>query len=490
MKRNPAALADTQFDLLVIGGGIFGAGIARDAALRGLRVALVEKGDFASGTSSQSSKLIHGGFRYLEQYQFGLVAEALRERHILRTVAPHLVHPLPLILPVYARDPRPLWKLRAGMKLYNLLALYRNVESSRGLSPAAVLEREPTLRPEGLTGGVRFFDAHEDDARLCLDVILHAARLGAECVNYCPLVTCRTELGRIEYATVEDQLDARLRFKVKARMYVNAAGAWADHLQRQTHLPPTTLRLRPTKGVHLVLPALAGEHGIFFQARRDGRMLFLLPWQGGSLLGTTDTDYDGDFAQAAATAEDVDYLLGEVNALLPSARVGRDDVITTTVGIRPLLADESSPSARPRKHRIVRDGENLLSVGGGKYTTFRAIAEEVVNQVCTILGTRRPCRTATEPLPNLRPPPSGEIICENPKVSASDVEHAVREESATSVLDVMRRRTPLALTRFGGPETAAAVARLMASAAGWNDRQMRESLEEYLAEWQSRRNFH
>jgi glycerol-3-phosphate dehydrogenase len=375
------------------------------------------------------------------------------------------------------------------VKLYDLLALYRNVESSRGLSAAAVLEREPALRAEGLTGGVRFFDAHEDDARLCLDVIQHAARLGAVCVNYCPLVTCRTESGRIEYATVEDQLDARLRIDVKARMYVNAAGPWAEQLARVMQLPQSKLRLRPTKGVHLVLPKLAGEQGIFFQARRDGRMLFLLPWQGGSLLGTTDTDYDGDFNCAAATAEDVDYLLGEVNALLPRARLGRDDVITTTVGIRPLLADESSPSARPRKHRIVRDGENLLSVGGGKYTTFRAIAEEVVDQVCGILGTPRPCRTATEPLPNLRPPASGEIVCEFPKVTASDVEHAVREESATSVDDVMRRRTPLALTRHGGAETAATVARLMAAAAGWNDRQREESLNTYLHHWESRRTY-
>jgi glycerol-3-phosphate dehydrogenase len=490
MKRNPRALADTQFDLLIIGGGIFGAGIARDAALRGLRVGLVEQGDFASGTSSQSSKLIHGGFRYLEQYDFALVTEALRERHILRTVAPHLVHPLPLILPVYAGDPRPLWKLRVGMKLYDLLALYRNVESSRGLSAAQVLEREPMLRPDRLEGGVRFFDAHEDDARLCLDTILHSGQLGAACANYCRAVGFARKGGRITAVTVEDRLSGD-RFDVQAKVFVNAAGPWIETVQKMAGISGgPRLRLSPTKGVHLVLPAMVREHGVFFQSRIDGRMMFLLPWYDASLLGTTDTDFTADPASARAESADVEYLLNEANTLLSGAHLKPEDVITTFAGVRPLLSAESKdPSARTREHRIELLGENLLSIGGGKYTTFRAIAEQAVNRACRILGISPACRTATEPVPNLRPPASGEIICENPKVAASDVEHAVREESAMSVPDVMRRRTPLALTRRGNPETAAIVARLMAPVAGWSPGQMRQSLEAYVEEWQNRHSY-
>ncbi|HEX4124300.1 MAG TPA: glycerol-3-phosphate dehydrogenase/oxidase [Tepidisphaeraceae bacterium] len=487
MTRTPRLLADTEFDLLIIGGGIFGAGIARDAALRGLRVALVEQGDFASGTSSQSSKLIHGGFRYLEQFQIGLVAEALRERHILRTTAPHLVHPLPLILPVYAGDPRPLWMLRVGMKLYDLLAMYRNVQSSRGLSAADVLAREPALRPGGLAGGVRFFDAHEDDARLCLDTILHAAQLGAVCVNYCRAIGFARRDERVVAATVEDQLSHE-RFEVSARVFVNAAGPWIETVQGLAGIDGPKLRLSPTKGVHLVLPALVREHGIFFQSPRDGRMMFLLPWYDASLLGTTDTDFTADPSLAGADSADVEYLLEAANSIVPDAHLTPADVITTFAGVRPLLVDESKdPSARPREHRIELQGENFLSIGGGKYTTFRLIAAQATDRVCRILGLRRACRTAAEPLPNLRPPPSGEMICANPKVHASAIEHAVRAESATSVLDVMRRRTPLALTRFGDPQTAAAVGRIMAPVAGWTDGQIRKSLEEYAQDWQHRR---
>jgi glycerol-3-phosphate dehydrogenase len=487
MKRTPRLLADTRFDLLIIGGGIFGAGIARDAALRGLRVGLVEQGDFASGTSSNSSKLIHGGFRYLEQYDFRLVAEALRERHLLRRNAPHLVRPLPLILPVYAGDPRPLWKLRVGMKLYDLLALYRNVESSRGLSAAAVLEREPMLRPDGLVGCVRFFDAHEDDARLCLDTIFHTGMLGATCVNYCRVVGFDRREDRIHAAIVEDTITGD-RFDVQARMFINAAGPWIEAVQELAGISAPRLRLSPTKGVHIVLPPMVRKHGVFFQSPTDGRMMFLLPWYDSSLLGTTDTDFAADPSRANAEPADVEYLIAAANALLPEAHLQPGDVITTFAGVRPLLMDESKdPSARPREHRIELQGDNLLSIGGGKYTTFRAIAEQAVDRACQILGETLPCRTRTEPLPNLRTPATGQRITENPAVSASDVEHAVREECAMSVLDVMRRRTPLALTRNGGPEIAATVARLMASVAGWSDRQMQDSLDEYLRDWQMRR---
>jgi len=454
VTRDLQALANQTFDLLVIGGGILGAGIARDAVLRGLTVALVDQADFASGTSSRSTKLIHGGFRYLEQGAFGLVAESCRERAILQRLAPHLVRPVPFLFVVYDGDVRPLWKLRIGMTLYDLLALYRNTAPHRALTPAATLAREPRLRRTGLRGAVQFYDCQEDDARFCLDNILHAADLGAVCANYCGVTGFVQQTDRVLTARTAD-------FDIRARWFINATGPWVDRLTPQ-------VQLSPTKGVHLLL-AERLDHGVFWQAR-DGRLVFVIPWLDGAILGATDTDFSGDPATARADERDQEYLLGELQRTLPGIQ---PDVITTFAGIRPLLQSAASPSARSREHRIVRVAANLLTVAGGKYTTYRAIAAEVLDLI-------RPgkSQTARTPLPQHRPPPAGEPIADTPAVFESDIRYARDVEMAQTLSDVMRRRTSLALSRHGGREVAERVAAILFA----DPEQRRRQVAEYLAE--------
>jgi glycerol-3-phosphate dehydrogenase len=481
MNRDLTALADREFDVLVIGGGIFGAGVARDAALRGLRVALVEQSDFASGTSSRSSKLIHGGFRYLAQRDFKLVFEACRERRLLQRIAPHLVQPLPFLFPVYENGPISLAKLRLGMTLYDFLAFYRNVARHQTLSPEQALMQEPILSRTGLRGAVQFYDCQEDDARFCLENILHAAELGAVCVNYCAVTGFATRGDRVVATTVSDQLGTGT-FEIAARMFVNAAGPWVDKVCSLSSRNAQSL-ISPSKGVHLLLPKLTQQHAVVFPARRDGRILFVIPWGDCSLVGTTDTDFDGDPAVVRGERAEIEYLLNEVRALFPNASISEADIITTVAGVRALLRDDAAgPSARSREHRIVRHG-NLLSIAGGKYTTYRLIAQQTVDTALEFLNVpAKPCRTAEVTLPNRRPASSGEKISDSPPVFASDIIHACQQEMAVTLSDVMRRRTQLALSRNGAAETAGRVARLMAPVLKWSADKERAQVDRYLKE--------
>jgi glycerol-3-phosphate dehydrogenase len=484
MNRDLLALSGQYFDLLVIGGGIFGAAVARDAALRGLRVALIEKSDFASGTSSRSSKLIHGGFRYLQQRDFRLVFEACRERHILQRTAPHLVRPLPFLFPIYEGGEISLTKLRLGMSLYDWLALRRNVAPHRTLSVERTLMNEPSLLRTGLRGAVSFYDCQEDDARFCIDHILHASELGASCINYCTLTGLVTREDRIVAARVRDEVGS-CTFEISARVFVNAAGPWVEQVCGLTPFDASAVRLSPAKGVHLLVPQLTRQHAIVFQARSDHRILFVIPWGDYSLLGTTDTNFDGDPGQARVEPADVDYLLAEARALFPDASLSESDVITTTVGVRSVAASaRATPSERSREHRVVRTGRNLLSIIGGKYTTHRVIAQQTVDAAYGLLNVvAPPCRTAEVPVPNRRPAAAGEKISGVPEVHASDIIHACQHEMVVTLEDVMRRRTPLALSRAGGPEVASTVAHLMAPLMSWSPDEERSQFEHYVEEW-------
>ena len=484
MNRDFLALSGQYFDVLVIGGGIFGAGVARDAALRGLRVALVEKSDFASGTSSGSSKLIHGGFRYLQQHNFRLVYESCRERRVLQRIAPNLVRPLPFLFPVYRGDAISLTKLRLGMTLYDGMALYRNIARHRTLSAERTRKDEPALSSKDLRGAVKFYDCQEDDARFCIDHILHAAELGAVCLNYCTVDGFVTREDRIVAARVRDEVGA-CAFEIAARVFVNATGPWVEQVSGLTPYDAGAVRLSPTKGVHLIVPRLTQKHAVAFQARRDGRVLFVLPWGEYSLIGTTDTDYDGDPGQAHADPADVEYLLSETRPVFPEASLSESDVVTAIAGVRSLLASNIAwPSARSREHRIVRQGHNLLTILGGKYTTYRIIAQQTVDAAYRLLNmTAKPCRTAEVPLPNHRPPPSGEVLSDAPEVRASDIAHACEHEMVVTLADVMRRRTSLALSRSGGPETALLVARMMAPLMNWSAEEERAQFNRYVEEW-------
>jgi glycerol-3-phosphate dehydrogenase len=391
MKRSLGAFQDGTFDLLVIGGGITGAGVALDAVLRGLRVGLIDKGDFASGTSSLSSKLIHGGLRYLEHGDFRLVYEALHERRRLLGNAPHLVLPLRFVLPFYAEARVPAWKWRAGLLLYDVLAGKGNLRRSRPLHRALALQQIPGLRASGLSGAAEYYDAQMDDARLCLEVLRTAALHGAVVANHVEAVGFEREAGQIRNVRAVDRL-GQGELSIRAHQVVNAAGPWGDAVRRLAGDEVGPL-LRPTKGVHLVAPGRGLPAGLLLLHPDDGRVFFVLPWLGKTLIGTTDTETEETPDQVHATPADVEYLLRGFNHYFdPPLMVA--DLLSTFAGLRPLIQSRpSAPSARSREYHLDLSSSGLLTVSGGKYTTYRAIAEAVTDQVVQRLGRRRRCQT-------------------------------------------------------------------------------------------------
>ena len=374
-------LVGRQFDLLIIGGGITGAAVARDAALRGLRVVLLEKDDFAGGTSSKSSKLIHGGLRYLEHGDLRLVMEGCRERRLLLRNARHLVHPLPFVIPIHDEDLRGPWQWRIGLWLYDLLAAFRNVARHRIVTPEDLCRLEPNLTPDHLRLGGVYYDAGMQDARLCVETLRSAAAAGAQCMNYARVVGLnRDSAGRLVGAKVRDVLSG-LERDVSADVVVNAAGPWADRCAALSDRGAAP-RLRLSKGVHLVTRRITRDHAVLFTGPVDGRILIIVPWLNHTLIGTTDTDYHGSPDDVEATPEDVSYLLEAACSILPGAKLTRKDVVATMVGVRPLLDEPGKPpSDLSRAHRLICDPHGLISVVGGKYTTHRSMAAETVDRV-------------------------------------------------------------------------------------------------------------
>ncbi|MBI2174629.1 MAG: glycerol-3-phosphate dehydrogenase/oxidase, partial [Candidatus Omnitrophica bacterium] len=358
------------------GGGIVGAGIARDATLRGLRVALIEQGDFASGTSSKTSKLIHGGLRYLEQGRVSLVRQGLRERMILRTIAPSVVKPLPILIPVYRGNSRSLWKVRAGLWLYHLLAARNRMGVHRMYSARRALTLEPSLKEQGLQGVGCYSDCIMNDARLCLANVLQATLFGAACANYIRLRSFLKSEGKIRAAVAEDVFTGKI-FEIRASAFVNAAGPWADSIRRLSD-DSCSARLAPTKGIHLLVPRLSHE-ALFTEARFDQRMFFVLPWGETSLVGTTEKVTQSSLEALSADGNEVSYLLEKLNYLFPGRRLGPEDVVATFAGARPLLAFSGSSTQASREHRIEVDGQGLVSILGGKFTTFRLMAQQTVD---------------------------------------------------------------------------------------------------------------
>src|SRR2546430_1300209 len=399
------SMAAEPVDVLVIGGGITGAGIARDAALRGFRTAVVDKGDLGGGTSSLSSRLIHGGIRYLEQGQFRLVFEASRERRVLLGIAPHLVHPLPFLFPVYRGARVPAWKLRAGMWVYDLLAAFHNVRAHRWLGRKATQRLEPGLRDKELKGAALYYDAQTDDARLVIANMRSAAQAGALVASYAAVTALIKPDGRVGGATVRDGLTGRAS-TVRALVVVNATGPWVDRVRRLDDARAEPL-LRPTKGVHVAVPRKRVGHtrAVTLTSPIDGRVMFVLPWGDLSYIGTTDTDEDASPDEVRATADDVVYLLRSANAFFPHARLAPADIIASWVGLRPLLRPprDVTPSASSREHPVVASASGLLTVAGGKLTTYRVMARDLVDRVAARLreldGRPRAPRVPTDRLP-------------------------------------------------------------------------------------------
>lgn len=383
MRRDLEKLKRQTFDLLVIGGGINGAAIAHLSTLRGLKTALIEKKDFASGTSSKSSKLIHGGIRYLENFQFKLVREALRERYFHVKKVPHLVQPLPFVIPVYEGDRRPLWLMKLGVFLYDLLAGTRRTGSHQTMSPEALIKMEPGLRREGLLGGVLYYDAIMDDARLCLENVLSADQKGAACANYLEVTAFLKENGRVAGVQVQDVLaqpGQAQRFEIRAKRVVCCAGAWTNGLLTLDD-PQAEPRIRPTKGVHLITHKKISNNALLIPAKRDNRIFFVIPWKGGTMIGTTDTDFNGSPDRVEADNSDIDYLLTEAGRVFPEAGLSREVVDVTFAGLRPLLKQGGAASSVSREHEITETPSGLLFVTGGKYTTYRAVAEDFVSRL-------------------------------------------------------------------------------------------------------------
>ena len=387
-------------ETLVVGGGINGAGIARDAARRGLKVAVVEKGDLASGTSSRSSKLVHGGLRYLEQLEFSLVFEAVSERRVLMDIAPHLVNPLGFLFPVYKGDRRSLATITAGMVLYDGLSLFRSPRLHRRLNPLQVEEEEPALAQEHLKGAPLYYDCSTDDARITLETALDAVEYGAVIaphVEAMGFVTC--EKKRICGVVVKDRIGGGLK-QVPAGVVINATGPWTDDTLALAGHGDAPDLLRPTKGVHIVVPreVLPVNNAVVCFHPDDGRVLFAVPWGDSTYVGTTDTDHEGDLDELFASAEDVDYLVRCLAVYFPDHPVGDDDILCTWAGL-----DASSVS---REHRIVVTQDGLVTVAGGKLTTYRLMSHEVVDTAARMLRLSghlhqrlKEPRTDEEPLP-------------------------------------------------------------------------------------------
>jgi glycerol-3-phosphate dehydrogenase len=408
MKRTPEALTDDTFDLLILGGGVTGAGVALDAVTRGLRVALIDKGDFASGTSSASSKLVHGGLRYLEHGDFKLVYEALQERRLLLRNAPHQVWPLRFVIPSYRGSRIPLWEWRTGLVVYDLLAGSGNLHRSRPLRLPALRRQFPGLRADGLRGAAEYYDAQMDDARLCVEVLRTAASQGARVANYVEATAFEQSGGHITGVRALDRLGGR-ELTIQARQVLNATGPWVDAVCKRAGTPEGPL-LRPTKGVHVIAPDRGLSAAFLLLHPRDGRVFFVIPWLGKTLLGTTDTLFEDLPEKLTVTPEDVAYLLDGFNHhFAPPLQPA--DILGQFVGLRPLLRSrKDQPSSMSREFRLFTSPNGLLSVAGGKYTTFRHMAEVITDAVVSRLGQRRFCQTRELPLDGTPRQPWGPFL--------------------------------------------------------------------------------
>lgn len=526
------------FDVLIIGGGITGAGLALDAAARGLKTALVEKRDFAAGTSSRSTKLIHGGLRYLEQFDFRLVREALIERAILNKIAPQQTEPYPFVIPIYADRRRnydhPL-KMRAGLILYDLLAGRHNFAKHRKLNREEALKLAPQLDPNGLKGAFLYYDARTNDARLVVEIIKTANEHGAAIANYATVESfLRDESGRITGARLRDELTGE-SIGLRAEAVINASGVWMEETIRidgfnTGNLPKS---LRPSKGIHLtvspdrlkvgaawLIPSLTGH-----------RFYFVVPWEGRVNIGTTDTDYDDGKDAPEAEADEVLEILKAINSYFPEARLDQSDVISAWAGLRPLITDPNAKdtTAVSRKEEMFETADGLISLGGGKLTTYRLMAERGIDLALKRLGKSSNGQTTAD-----IPISGGEISRAELETTAREISHhyelpieitrhvvltygsnfdsvfrlmlddeslrerlidglpnvkaeivyAARSEMAVTLADALARRTRLAmLAGAASLEIAPTAAELMAAELGWDDAERARQLELFAAEF-------
>ena len=537
-----AALRSERFDVVVVGGGITGAGVALDAATRGYSVALVERADYASGTSSRSSKLVHGGLRYLQNFDLGLVREALLERQLMVRLAPHLVRPLPFVVPAFD-GARPDRMMGVGLNLYDAMARGRRREGHRSTKSSGlsdweperhsviggdeVIERLPALAGRAPTSGYLFYDCQTDDSRLVLTVLAEAERFGAVCANRVEVTDLLDERGRTRGVCVRDGLSGE-RFQLRADNVVNATGVWADRLRpEELHDEAEVPRIRPSRGSHITLahatlPLAAGA----IVPAGGGRAIFALPWLGSTLVGTTDNEYDAEDLDHVQPAEDdVAYLLGAVNAYFGTA-LGRADITGAYAGVRPLIStgDPKKSVDISRKAELYETSSGMITITGGKLTTWRRMAKMAVDRLVEREARTAPCRTHDVPLgqpvdaaglPRVEGVPeeayerlagryghgahevlavareSGElaqpIVAGGPADLLAETVYAARREQAVSVGDALLRRTRIGLLAARGVTdrdgaTARRVATAMGAALGWGDDEAQAAASAFLDE--------
>jgi len=493
-----SGLSGQDFDLLVIGGGITGCGVARDAAMRGLNVALVERDDFASGTSGRSSRLVHGGIRYLEYGQLHLVYESIRERQTLLRIAPHLVKPLAFTWPVYRGARVGKLRLSVGLLAYYVLAGGRSRRHST-LNVRETLEREPCLEGAGLTGGAVYYDACTDDARLTVANAIAAQQSGATVVSHARVTGILHDHGKAVGALVKSRHSDET-YRVRARVIVNATGVWNNEFTTDKR----ARRHRGSKGVHISVPRerVGNRDALTLISPVDGRVMFCLPAGSQAIIGTTDTWTDESPETVHASATDVDYLLRSANAYFPRAQLTRGDVVSAWAGIRPLASARAfNPSAVSREHSIVTDGSGVINVTGGKLTTYRSMAAEIVDRVQQSLGQDpEPAPTDSVELPGAdRASEIARLQREDGKLAeplvpglpytGAHLVYGVSKEMAQGLSDLLIRRMHLAFeTRDHGLSVASRAADIVAPLLGWDDqtksarvREFRQDVERMFA---------
>ncbi len=538
--RDFAQIQQTDYDLIIIGGGINGAGVARDAALRGLKTILIEKGDFASGSSSWSTRLIHGGLRYLEYFEFPLVREALKEREVLLRTAPHLVNPLLLTIPIYGDRSRPYWKIWAGMILYDIFSFDKTLPLHRMLPKAQFQQLFRSLEREHLNGGAQYYDGQVPLAeRLCLENIISAQNAGATVLNYAEVTEISLQGRRISDLICRDRLTGE-NFTVSGNeraMVVNTSGPWVDKVCHLGHKNgkdvslTNTRKMGGTKGSHIIVDPFPGApqgSSLYVEAKSDGRPMFIAPLLDKYLIGTTDLPYQGDLENIKADNNEIDYLLQETNNIIPIAKLTREDVKFTYSGVRPLPNSEGKkPGSITRKHIIydhTPDGvSNLLSLIGGKLTTYRNVGEEMVDEIWEkTKRSPKPCRTASLPLPgcifpddkriqqaisdygSILPinkinylfgiygaralevlaltkehPELAEPIAPNLNDIKAQIVYAVQSEFAHNLIDIARRRTNLAMQGNYGLDVLPVLTQTLEKYCGWQPEQSDRAIQEY-----------
>ncbi|CCQ17836.1 FAD dependent oxidoreductase [Rhodococcus sp. AW25M09] len=514
-----------DYDLVVIGAGINGAAIAREAALQGTKTLLIDKGDFGGGTSSWSSRLMHGGLRYLEFMEFALVHESLRDREALFDIASHLVKPLPFVVPLYGHNHKPGWMMRVGMAMYDALSWNKSVPRHRKMNKKAMAVELGGLDTASLGGGLHYYDGQVEFAeRLVVENVLDAARHGATVRNHTHAVALTTQGATVTGVELQDVMTGRSA-TVRAKVVVNAAGPWVDDVLVGS-APSMSRLIGGTKGTHAVVGPFPGAPtcAVYYEARSDNRAVLVIPWRGHFLIGTTDDRFDGDLDTVAATQEEIDYILAETNELIPGAGLNRDSVVMTYAGVRPLpFQEDGDTRAISRSHDIVDHGEleGLISVVGGKLTPHLSLAEETLTMVYRKMKLGKPTYHARNtPLPGAGPDPARslrsaatdlglseslidrlvdvygsrvdellELTRSEPELAevaghgrgaflAAEVLLAVREEYAVTLGDILHRRMMLGIEPGVQDGTAEAVGRILEQHAGWSADQVARDIRE------------